>query len=244
MTQVLPAFRAVVFDMDGLLLDSERPVRAAWLRAAEAVGVSLSDADYLSVVGLNHVDSDARMLTLFGGVAEQLRSARVHANDSLARDYGATPFDVKPGALRLLQGLREAGIPCAVASSTHHAEVQRRLRNAGLIDFFAAICGGDEVERGKPAPDLYALAIRRLGAEARTSIAFEDSGHGVQAALAAGLSVVAVPDLKAPEPQWLARCLAVLASLDEACLRTEEWFGFEGARRAGATPQTGEDRKP
>jgi beta-phosphoglucomutase-like phosphatase (HAD superfamily) len=244
MTQALPAFRAVVFDMDGLLLDSERPVRAAWLRAAEAVGVPLSDADYLSVVGLNHVDSNARMLTLFGGVAERLSSARRHADDSLTRDYGASPFDVKPGALRLLQGLREVGIPCAVASSTHHAEVQRRLRNAGLIDFFTALCGGDEVERGKPAPDLYALALRRLGAEARTSIAFEDSGHGVQAALAAGLSVVAVPDLKAPEPPWLARCLAVLASLDEACGHAEKWFGFDCAPALRAAAQTGEDRKP
>jgi HAD superfamily hydrolase (TIGR01509 family) len=231
------AFRAVVFDMDGLLLDSERPVRAAWLAAAGTLGLPLSDADYLSVVGLNHVDSDARMLALFGGVPHQLESARRHANASLAADYASSPFDVKPGALRLLDALRHAGIPCAVASSTHRDEVQRRLRNAGLLDFFTAVCGGDEVAHGKPAPDLYALALGRLGADARTSMAFEDSGHGVQAALAAGLAVVAVPDLKAPEPQWLARCLAVLDSLEQACERSEEWFGFSCA-------QAGDDLKP
>jgi beta-phosphoglucomutase-like phosphatase (HAD superfamily) len=88
------------------------------------------------------------------------------------------------------------------------------------------VCGGDDVERGKPAPDLYRLALQRLGAAAATSLAFEDSGHGVQAALAAGLAVVNVPDLKAPEPSWQARCLAVLPSLEAVGARSAEWFGF------------------
>jgi HAD superfamily hydrolase (TIGR01509 family) len=232
MSVATAAFAAAVFDMDGLLLDSERPVRAAWMNAARHIGKPLTDADYLSVVGLNHRDSDARMLALFGGVAEHLEAARRHANDTLEADFATSPFGVKPGALRLLSCLRSAGIPCAVASSTHHAEVQRRLRNAGLVDFFAALCGGDEVERGKPAPDLYRLALDRLGAEAGASVAFEDSGHGVQSALAAGMAVVNVPDLKAPEPPWQARCLAVLRSLDEACDRGEEWFG----RRCSPAP--------
>ena len=96
------------------------------------------------------------------------------------------PFQPKPGARRLLQALSEARIPCAVASSTHHPEVRRRLAAAGLLGHFAAICGGDEVQNGKPAPDLYMLALARLGVAAQTTLAFEDSGHGVQAALAAG----------------------------------------------------------
>jgi HAD superfamily hydrolase (TIGR01509 family) len=226
MSTARASFTAAVFDMDGLLLDSERPVRAAWMNAARHIGKSLSDADYLSVVGLNHRDSDARMLELFGGVAEHLEAARRHADGSLDADFATSPFDVKPGALRLLACLRSAGIPCAVASSTHHAEVQRRLSNAGLLHFFAAVCGGDEVERGKPAPDLYRLALDRLGADPTTTVAFEDSGHGVESALAAGLAVVNVPDLKAPDAVWQARCLAVLTSLDEACDRSEEWFGL------------------
>ena len=217
-----PAFTAVVFDMDGLLLDSERPTRDAWLRAAAALGVPLTEPDYLSVVGLNHTDSEARLLALFGADAARLASARVQTDAALT---AGPPFDAKPGARRLLHTLREARIPCAVASSTHHAEVRRRLQRAGLLDHFGAICGGDEVTRGKPAPDLYTLALARLGAAARTSLAFEDSGHGVQAALAAGLATVAVPDLKAPAPEWLARCLAVLPSLDAACAHCPEWFG-------------------
>ena len=222
MARSSPAFTAVVFDMDGLLLDSERPIRDAWLRAAAALGAPLSESDYLSVVGLNHADSHARMLTLFDGDALLLDATRTRADASLA---SAPPFDAKPGARRLLRGLRAARIPCAVASSTHHAEVRRRLHAVGLLEHFNAICGGDEVQRGKPDPELYALALARLNASADTTVAFEDSGHGVQAALAAGLATVAVPDLKAPVPEWLARCHAVLPSLDAACEHSPDWFG-------------------
>ena len=222
-----PAFTAVVFDMDGLLLDSERPIRAAWMQVAAELGAPLSDADYLSVVGLNHTDSQARLLTLFGHDADLLARAHQRAQARLAAQFGDAPFDVKPGARRLLKRLHTAGIPCAVASSTAQAEVQRRLARAELLGFFEAICGGDEVARGKPQPDLYALALARLQAKPQRALAFEDSGHGVQSALAAGLAVVAVPDLKAPEPQWQARCLAVLPSLEAVAAHSLEWFGFD-----------------
>ncbi len=220
------AYRAAVFDMDGLLLDSERPVRAAWMSAAAALGVTLGDTDYLTLIGLNHADSGARLLELFGGDALLLAAAGERVAAQLDGRFGRRPFDLKPGALDLLQALRDARVPCAVASSTHRVEVQRRLGNAGLLEFFAAVCGGDEVRRGKPAPELYALALQRLDAAASTSLAFEDSGHGVQAALAAGLAVVAVPDLKPPAPAWQARCLAVLPSLEAVGAHGAEWFGF------------------
>lgn len=217
-----PAYTAVVFDMDGLLLDSERPIRDAWLHTAAELGVPLSEADYLGVVGLNHVDSWARMRTLFGDDDTLLAQARQRTDALLAI---GPPFAAKPGAARLLRTLRAARIACAVASSTHVAEVRRRLDRAGLLDAITTLCGGDEVQRGKPQPDLYRLALQRLGVTADTAIAFEDSGHGVQAALAAGIATVAVPDLKAPPPEWLARCVAVLPSLDAVCAYSETWFG-------------------
>ena len=220
------AYTAVVFDMDGLLLDSERPIRDAWLHAAAELGTPIGEADYLSVVGLNHTDSQARMLALFGGDGDRLAAAGARAAAWLAARAPDAAFAPKPGARRLLDALRGAGVPCAVASSTAHGLVRRRLHAAGLLDYFRAVCGGDEVARGKPEPDLYALALQRLDATAAAAIAFEDSGHGVRAALAAGLAVVAVPDLKAPEPVWQARCLAVLPSLDAVAAHSLEWFGF------------------
>lgn len=226
MRAVRAAFTAVVFDMDGLLLDSERPTRDAWLQSAAALGVPLTEADYLGVVGLNHRDSQARMLAMFGGDAALLDAVRTRTDALIA---AGPPFAPKPGARILLETLRAAGLPCAVASSTHVAQVDERLQRAGLRDHFAAICGGDEIAQGKPAPDLYLLALQRLNAPAATTLAFEDSGHGVQAALAAGLATVAVPDLKAPAPEWLARCHAVLPSLEAVCEHSRAWFGADCA---------------
>ena len=218
-------FTAAVFDMDGLLLDSERPIRDAWLSAAAELGAPLTEADYLSVVGRNEREGNARLLEVFGRNAALLAATRRRADALIAERFGTVPFDVKPGALRLLRALRGAGLPCAVASSTAHREVERRLERAGLLDFFSAVCGGDEVTRGKPEPDLYRLAIARLGLEADCCVAFEDSNHGALAALAAGLAVVVVPDLKPAEPQWQTRCLAVLGSLEQASEQSLDWFG-------------------
>lgn len=225
-TAAAPAtYRAAVFDMDGLLLDSERPVRDAWMQTAAEFGVPLTPAAYLDLIGRNHHDSALRLRAIFGDDA-LLADANRRASALLAERFGDKPFNVKPGARRLLACLQAARIPCAVASSTHHAEVGRRLTRAGLLDFFAVVCGGDEVARGKPEPDIYLLAVKRLDAHAATTLAFEDSGHGALAAIAAGLGVVVVPDLKAPEPTWQVRSVAVLDSLDAACARSTEWFGF------------------
>lgn len=218
-------FKAAVFDMDGLLLDSERPIRDAWLGAAAELGAPLTEADYLSVVGRNEREGNARLLDVFGGDAALLDATRRRADALIAERFGAAPFDVKPGALRLLSALHGAAIPCAVASSTAHREVERRLERTGLLRFFATICGGDEVAHGKPAPDLYQLAVERLGVEARHCVAFEDSNNGARAALAAGLAVVVVPDLKPAEPEWQGHCLAVLNSLEQASERSLDWFG-------------------
>ncbi|CAN5400088.1 HAD family phosphatase [soil metagenome] len=227
----MPPYTAAVFDMDGLLLDSERPVRAAWLHVAASLGVKLTAPIYLDLIGLNHRESAARLQAIFGD-ATLLAEAYAQVRARLAEQFGDKPFAVKPGARRLLQGLHDAGVPCAVASSTAHDEVRRRLERAGLLSFFGAVCGGNEVAHGKPSPDIYLLAVQRLGAAAAHTLAFEDSGHGALAALAAGLGVVLVPDLKPPEPAWQARSTAVLASLDEACERSSEWFGFECAPAA------------
>jgi HAD superfamily hydrolase (TIGR01509 family) len=224
---VSPAFAAAVFDMDGLLLDSERPIRDAWLQAAAEFGVPLDEAQFLQVVGRNERDGDAILLDVFGDAALLARTRR-RADALIDARYGATSFPLKPGVTRLLDALRGAGVPCAVASSTAAAEVERRLRRAGLLGYFAGVNGGDEVQRGKPEPDLYLLAASRLQVEPARAVAFEDSNHGARAALAAGLAVVVVPDLKPAEPAWASRCLAVLASLDDAYARRSAWFGIDG----------------
>jgi HAD superfamily hydrolase (TIGR01509 family) len=234
-----PAYTAAVFDMDGLLLDSERPVRDAWLQVSADLGVAFTAAAYLELVGRNHRDSTRRLREIFGDDA-LLAEAHRQATALLAARFGNRGFDLKPGARRLLRALREAQVPCAVASSTAQADVRTRLAAAGLLDFFSVVCGGDDVANGKPAPDIYLLAIARLCADASRTLAFEDSGHGALAALSAGLGVVVVPDLKPAEPAWADRSIAVLDSLDSACALSRGWFGANCAPPG----QAGDERRP
>lgn len=219
-----PFFRAAVFDMDGLLLDSERPIRDAWLAATRERGVALDERTYLQVVGRNEADSRALLQALLGADVPY-DSVRQRAAALIADALGEAGYAVKAGVLALLQALRERGVPCVVASSTHRAEVEQRLTQAGLAHFFDGFSGGDEVQRGKPHPDLFLLAAQRAGQQPAHCLVFEDSEHGARGALAAGMSVVIVPDLKTPGADACAASLAVLGSLEEATVRVEDWFG-------------------
>jgi HAD superfamily hydrolase (TIGR01509 family) len=219
----MPRFRAAVFDMDGLLLDSERPIRDAWFVAAREFGVTLTDADYLHVVGRNEADSREQLQTLLGEGAPY-DTVRARAAVLIEEAIGAGGYAVKHGVVALLEALRERGVTCVVASSTHREEVGRRLTQAGLATFFRALSGGDEVQRGKPHPDLFLLAAERAGHAPKHCLVFEDSEHGARGAIAAGMSVVIVPDLKRPGDDAVAASIAVLASLHDAQVHVDDWF--------------------
>ncbi len=217
-------FRAAVFDMDGLLLDSERPIRDAWLAATREFGVALADADYLELVGRNSVDS-RRLLQQWLGEAVSYDVVRQRAAALIDEALGVGGYAVKAGVVALLQALRDLGVPCGVASSTHREEVERRLVEAGLAGFFVSFSGGDEVRRGKPDPELFLLAAQRLAQAPEHCLVFEDSEPGACAAIAAGMSVVIVPDLKRPSDDSCAASVAVLASLHDAQAHLRDWFG-------------------
>lgn len=217
-------YTAAIFDMDGLLLDSERPVRDAWLLAARETGLALSEAAYLTVVGTNEADSKAGLCDLLGDERSyELVRARA---DVLVREHEARAgYAAKAGAGELLSLLGARGIACGVASSTRRAELRRRLDAAGLAGYFHSVSGGDEVARGKPNPDLFLLAADRLGVSADACLVFEDSEAGATGALAAGMSVVMIPDLKRPGAVTQAACIGVLRSLVDALPHCEAWFG-------------------
>jgi len=219
----LPRFRAAVFDMDGLLLDSERPIRDAWMQATREFGVVLGERDYLDVVGRNEVDS-RRLLQALLGEACSYDAVRSRAAVLIDEALGIGGYAVKAGVVALLEALRVRGVPCVVASSTRVDEVKRRLRTAGLAPFFRDFSGGDEVLRGKPHPDLFLLAAKRANQDPAHCLVFEDSEHGARGAIAAGMSVVIVPDLKTPSDDASAASLAVLASLHDAQVHVDDWF--------------------
>ena len=216
-------YKAAIFDLDGLLIDSERAIRDAWLQVARRNNVALTEAEYLRVVGRNEADSKAILGEIFRG-SVSFEEARRCVDILLVESDAARGYGVKPGAVALLTRLRAQAVPCGVASSTRISEVRRRLDHSVLLAFFGAICGGDEVAKGKPGPELFLLASERLGIEPQDCLVFEDSEHGAIGAVAAGMSVVVVPDLKAPDAEVRANCIAVLESLNQALPLCEAWF--------------------
>lgn len=219
-----PAYTAAVFDMDGLLIDSERAIMRAWCEAAAAYGRALAPVDYAQVIGRAAPESDRILAALLGG-REAFEAVREHAVARLAHDHAEQAFALKHGAAELLARLHARGVRCAVASSSSVHEIEHRLGRVGVRLLFESVSGGDEVPRGKPDPALYRLAASRLGVPAHRCLAFEDSENGVRAALAAGLGVVAVPDLRPLPAEVTARCRRVLDSLADALDVVPAWFG-------------------
>jgi HAD superfamily hydrolase (TIGR01509 family) len=218
-------FAAAIFDMDGLLIDSERPIMAAWIEAARTLDIELSHSQYLQVVGLAMTESEHILASLLGGPdAYNHAVAHVRQRLQLERSDGAPLFPIKPGAAEFLSALRERGTRCAVASSSTSGQIQACLGSLSVLHHFSAFAGGDEVARAKPDPALYLLAAERLGVDPAECIAFEDSENGARAAQAAGVRVVIVPDLKQPSPEVAARAHGVIGSLAEAVAHVPHWF--------------------
>ena len=216
-------FKAAIFDMDGLLIDSERAISKAWIEGAQALGFKLEMADFMRVIGTASQQSTAILVDLLGS-EEAMRAIAEKAHALLPQAGGAPVFPLKSGALPLLEALHAAGIPCAVASSSNVEEIRHRLGHVDVLKYFRCISGGDEVTHGKPDPALYLLAAARLGVAPEDCIAFEDSENGARAAQAAGVRVVIVPDLKHPPEDVAARAHGVIGSLSEAVAHVPHWF--------------------
>ncbi|RKP43873.1 HAD family hydrolase [Trinickia fusca] len=221
----MQTFSAAIFDMDGLLIDSERTIMNAWLTVGRDLGVDILPAEYLRIVGKAAQECHAILTDLLGGEAI-FREALTRVRQDLAAPSERPLFPLKSGVRSLLSMLTRAGIPCAVASSSAKHEIQSRLAQVGVLHFFNAIAGGDEVPRGKPDPAVYDLAAKRLNKSPAECLAFEDSENGVRAANAAGIAVVTVPDLKAPTDEVVERSFTVLRKLDEAIGQATDWFGI------------------
>jgi len=216
-------FKAAIFDMDGLLIDSERAISQAWVEGARALGFPLEMADFMQVIGTASQQSTAILVDLLGS-EEAMRATAAKAHALLPQAGGAPVFPLKPGVRPLLEALEAAGIPCAVASSSNVEEIRHRLGHVDVLKYFKGVTGGNEVAHGKPDPALYLLAAARLGVAPEDCIAFEDSENGARAAQAAGVRVVIVPDLRQPPDDVAARAHGVIGSLAEAVEHVPHWF--------------------
>ena len=215
---VLPALRlparlprAVVFDMDGLMLDTERLDRDLWQAAARRLALDIPDALHARLVGRRAPDAEQTLRQHFGDdfPLEAIKADVLARWEAIAAGEG---LPRKPGLERVLVHLEQAGIPKAVATSTARAKALVSL--GPLARRFQALACGDEVRQGKPAPDIFHLAALRLGFAPEDCLALEDSPPGVAAARSARMPVVMSPDLVPPPepPQYL--CASLLQFAD------------------------------
>ena len=202
---------AVVCDMDGLLVDSERMERRVWQRVARELAIDLSDERFATFVGHSGDRNDALLRHYFGEDFDvpRFRSMCHRGFRELVESEGVA---MRPGAREWLAFVSDLGIPLGLATSSGPAAVRERLGD--VLHLFAAIATRADVEHGKPHPDLYLEAVRRLGIAPATAIAIEDSPAGTQAALAAGMQVVVIPDLIQPPEDLAPQLAAVFPSLD------------------------------
>lgn len=208
------AIKAAIFDMDGTLVDSERVAVKAWHGVADRMGVDLPDSVINSMIGRNERSCREIVCKQLKGDRELAQEAfRVHV--AIFDELCADELELKPGALESIDELRAIGCLVGLATSTPRVRAVARLERFGLADAFAAVVCGDQVERSKPAPDIFLTAAERLGVTPERCAVVEDSLNGVRAGHAAGMHVFMVPDLVAPTAEIEALCDAVLPSLHE-----------------------------
>ena len=203
--------KAALFDMDGLLLDSEAVYIKAMQAAARTFDLEMPLAFCHSMVGIPRAECNVMIRERYGKGFDLEAFRGVYSGN--VRQLMEARVPIKPGVVELLDFLDARGIPCGVATSAQRPTAESHLGRAGLIKRFATVTTRDDVERAKPFPDIYLEAARRTGVAPENCLAFEDSTPGLTAAHAAGTMAIMVPDILQPSDEVRAKCLHVAPDL-------------------------------
>lgn len=217
--KIMTDCKAVVFDMDGVIFDSERLVLECWEKIAQKYGLSGMREAFMPCIGTNSVMTREIVLNYYGAdfpYDEFRKKSSVLFHEIV--DRGELP--IKKGVRELMDYLRENRVPMAVASSTRLQAVTQELKQAGLYEYFQVVMGGDQLKKSKPEPDIYLMACEKLDINPADAYAIEDSYNGIRSSHSAGMRPIMVPDMLPPTEEMRGKSVAVLEDL----LQVKEWF--------------------
>ena len=210
---------AVVFDMDGVIFDSERLVLECWEKIGAEYHLEGMREAFLPCIGTNNTRTREIVLERYG--EDFAYDAFCQESSKLFHsivDKDGLP--VKKGVPELLTYLNDCEVPIAVASSTRLEVVTQELKQAGLYGYFSVVMGGDQLKRSKPEPDIYLMTCEKLGVQPAYSYAIEDSYNGIRSAYSAGMKPIMVPDMLQPTDEMREKSIVVLDDL----IQVRDWL--------------------
>ncbi len=203
--------KAVVFDMDGLLIDSEEVTFEEFCKMAEKRGFTITREYYCTLLGICLAETKVMLKEKYGDNMFDITD--VH-NNMIAR-YEKYGVPVKKGAFELLEMLKKDGIKCAVASSSDKEWVEKMMNYTGLNKYFNCYVCGNEVKKAKPAPEIFLTACEKLGVKTENALVLEDAKSGIEAANNAGIPVICVPDMLQPDEEHKKMTYMICDSLSD-----------------------------
>lgn len=206
--------KGIISDMDGVILDTEKLYVRFWREAASFYGFPMTLDHALGIRSLSGKLAEEKLQGWFGKEFDYnaVRQKRIELMDEFVNQNGVEP---KPGAKALLSYIKDNGYALALATATPVDRAGRYLKSVELYSFFDQIVSAREVKRGKPAPDIYLCAAKRLGLDPKECIALEDSQNGIRSAFAAGCKTIMVPDLDQPTEEIMPLLFGVANGLED-----------------------------
>ena len=192
--------KAIIFDMDGVIFDTERLYLDSWEKIGEKYGLEGVREVTFKCIGVT-VEATRGIVMAHFGPDFDYDKIRGEVMELVYKTIDSGKLGIKDGVFELLEYLRQKGITAVIASSTRGDIVRRELEMMGLLKYFADTTGGEEITNSKPAPDIFLLAAKKLGLDKKDMIVIEDSFNGVRAAHAAGIRTFMVPDLLQPDDE-------------------------------------------
>ena len=211
--------KAVIFDMDGLMIDSERVTFEGYQHIMSKMGKTITEDFYITLLGKPIKGIFQRFYDVYGNDFP-IESVITDVHQYMAERFETEGVPLKTGLVELLKYCREKGYRTIVATSSNRNRVDTILKSADIEQYFDDSICGDEVTKGKPDPEVFLKSCMKLGVNTDEAVVLEDSEAGIQASYAAGIKVICVPDMKQPEPEYAQKTFMIVTDLN----KVKDWL--------------------